>query len=54
MTLVSLRCGTEHARFSPTRQAWRVPSAKRRELFSESHEAGRRGGGVGGVDRVAG
>ena len=29
---------TEHVRFSPTRQALLAPSAKRREVFGESHE----------------
>ena len=30
--------GTEHVRFSPTQQMLLVPSAKRREVFGESHE----------------
>ena len=30
--------GTEHVGFSPTRQALLAPSAKRREVFGESHE----------------
>ena len=30
--------GTEHVGFSPTRQTLRAPSAKRREVFGESHE----------------
>ena len=30
--------GTEHARFSPTRQPLLAPSAKRREVSGESHE----------------
>ena len=30
--------GTEHVGFSPTRQILRAPSAKRREVFGESHE----------------
>ena len=29
---------TEHVGFSPTRQALLAPSAKRREVFAESHE----------------
>ena len=30
--------GTEHGGFSPTRQTLLAPSAKRREVFGESHE----------------
>ena len=30
--------GTEHVGFSPTRQTLLAPSAKRREVFGESHE----------------
>ena len=30
--------GTEHVGFSPTRQTSLAPSAKRREVFGESHE----------------
>ena len=30
--------GTEHVGLSPTRPAPRTPSAKRREVFGESHE----------------
>ena len=30
--------GTEHAGFSTTRQTLLAPSAKRREMFGESHE----------------
>ena len=30
--------GTEHVGFPPTRQALLAPSAKRREVFGESHE----------------
>ena len=30
--------GKEHVGFSPTRQTLSVPSAKRREVFGESHE----------------
>ena len=30
--------GTEHVGFSPTRQTLLVPSAKRGEVFGESHE----------------
>ena len=30
--------GTEHVGCSPTRQTLLVPSAKRREVFGESHE----------------
>ena len=30
--------GTEHVGFSPTRQTLLAPSAKRREVFSGSHE----------------
>ena len=32
--------GTEHVGFSPTRQTLLAPSAKRREVFGESHEGG--------------
>ena len=30
--------GTEHVRFSPTRQTLLAPSEKRREVLGESHE----------------
>ena len=30
--------GTEHVRFSPTRQIMLAPSVKRREVFGEQHE----------------
>ena len=30
--------GTEHVGFSPTRQIWLAPSAKRREVLGEPHE----------------
>ena len=30
--------GTEHVGYSPTRQTLLAPSAKRREMFGESHE----------------
>ena len=29
---------TEHIEFTPTRQTWRAPSSKRREVFGESRE----------------
>ena len=38
--------GTEHVGFSPTRQALRAPSAKRREVFVESQRGGRGRGGI--------
>ena len=30
--------GTEHVGFAPTRQTLLAPSAKRRDVFGESHE----------------
>ena len=38
LTFAFLHSGTEHVRFSPTRKTSRAPSAKRREVFGESHE----------------
>ena len=40
MTIAIRPCnaGTEHVGFSPTRQALLASSAKRREVFGESHE----------------
>ena len=35
-TLASYNAGTDHVGFSPTKQASRAPSARRREAFSES------------------
>ena len=35
----SYYAGTEHVGFSPTTQTFLAPSAKRREVFGESHEA---------------
>ena len=38
MTLVFLQCWDRARRISPTRQAWRASSAKRREAFGELRE----------------
>ena len=34
----TIYAGTEHVGFSATRQTMLAPSAKRREVFGESHE----------------